>query len=111
LRATPANSAFSPARLWAALVTIFVLFAVFTMRGSAHGRAFVATLLTFAFLLAVMLLFAARDIPHRFAALAGPSSGWLLGVISFLFSWFTLSVPTPHLSRAWAPSPHSSFFH
>jgi len=69
--------------LWAALVTIFVLFAVFTMRGSAHGRAFVATLLTFAFLLAVMLLFAARDIPHRFAALAGPSSGWLLGVISF----------------------------
>jgi membrane protease YdiL (CAAX protease family) len=70
--------------LWVVLVAVFVLFAVITMHGSTHGRAFVATLLTFAFLLAIVLLFAARDIPDRIAALAGPSSGWLLGVIIFL---------------------------
>jgi membrane protease YdiL (CAAX protease family) len=67
--------------LWAALVVIFIFVAIFGLHGAAHGRAFVATLLTFAFLLAVMLLFAARDIPDRIAAVAGPSSGWLLGVI------------------------------
>ena len=85
--------------LWSALVAIFILFAVFTMHGSAHGRAFVATILAFSFLLAVMLLFAARIIPDRIAAIAGPASGWLLAVILFLFSWFTLSAPAPHPLR------------
>jgi membrane protease YdiL (CAAX protease family) len=70
------------------------------MHGSAHGRAFVATLLTFAFLLAVMLLFAARDFPDRIAALAGPSSGWLLGVIIFfIFLVYALGTSTASFAR------------
>jgi membrane protease YdiL (CAAX protease family) len=86
--------------LWVVLVAILILFAVFTMHGSAHGRAFVATLLTFAFLLAVMLLFAARDFPDRIAALAGPSSGWLLGVIIFfIFLVYALGTSTASFAR------------
>jgi membrane protease YdiL (CAAX protease family) len=86
--------------LWVVLVAILILFAVFTMHGSAHGRAFVATLLTFAFLLAVMLLFAARDFPDRIAALAGPSSGWLLGVvIFFIFLVYALGTGVASFAR------------
>ena len=86
--------------LWVVLVAIFVLFAVFTMHGSAHGRAFVATLLTFAFLLSVMLLFAARDIPDRVATLAGPGSGWLLGlIIFFIFLIYALGAGVASFAR------------
>ncbi len=86
--------------LWVVLVAILILFAVFTMHGSAHGRAFVATLLTFAFLLAMMLLFAAREFPDRIAALAGPSSGWLLGVvIFFIFLVYALGTGVASFAR------------
>ena len=86
--------------LWSALVVIFILVAVFTLHGSAHGRAFIATTLTFSFFLAVMLLFAARDIPDRIAALVGPSSGWLLGVIIFLiFLVYALGTGTASFAR------------
>jgi len=70
------------------------------MHGSAHGRAFVATLLTFAFLLAVMLLFAARDIPDRIATLAGPGSGWLLSlIIFFIFLVYALGAGGASFAR------------
>jgi len=86
--------------LWSALVVIFILVAVFTLHGSAHGRAFIATTLTFSFFLAVMLLFAARDIPDRLTALVGPSSGWLLGVIIFLiFLVYALGTGTASFAR------------
>ena len=86
--------------LWAALVVTFILVAVFTMHGSAYGRAFVATVLTFAFLLAVMLLFAARNLPDRIALLAGPSSAWLLGVIIFfIFLVYALGTGTASFAR------------
>ena len=79
---------------------MFALVAVFTMHAAAHGRAFIATILTFAFLLAVMLLSAARDIPDRIAALAGPSSGWLLGVIIFfIFLLYALGTGTASFAR------------
>jgi len=69
--------------LWSTLVVIFILVAVFNLHGSAHGRAFIATIVTFSFFLAGMLLFAARNLPDGVTAIAGPSSGWLLGVIIF----------------------------
>jgi membrane protease YdiL (CAAX protease family) len=70
--------------LWALLVAIFLVVAAVSGYGWSGGRSFVATVLTFAFLLAVMLLFAARDFADRVAAVAGPGAGWLLGVILFL---------------------------
>jgi membrane protease YdiL (CAAX protease family) len=86
--------------LWAALVVIFVLVALFTMHAAAHGRAFMATILTFSFFLAVMLLFAARNLPDRIAALAGPSSGWLLGVIIFfIFLVYALGTGVASFAR------------
>ena len=86
--------------LWCALVLFFTVFAVFTTHGSPHGRAFVATVLTFAFLLAGMLLFAARDFVERIAALAGPSSAWLLGVILFfIFLVYALGTGSASLIR------------
>jgi membrane protease YdiL (CAAX protease family) len=86
--------------LWAALVVIFVLVALFTMHAAAHGRAFMATILTFSFFLAVMLLFAARNLPDRIAALAGPSSGWLLGVIIFfIFLVYALGTGVASFTR------------
>jgi membrane protease YdiL (CAAX protease family) len=86
--------------LWATLVAFFTLFALFAAHDYSHGRAFVATVLTFAFLLVVMLLFAARDIPDRIAALAGPSSGWLLGVIIlFIFLVYALGTGTASFAR------------
>jgi membrane protease YdiL (CAAX protease family) len=86
--------------LWVVLIAIFILVAVFALHGPDHGRAFVATVLTFAFLLAVMLLFAARDIPDRIAALAGPSSGWMLGVIIFfIFLLYAIGTGTASFVR------------
>jgi len=86
--------------VWGSLVAIFVLFAVFTMHGSAHGRAFIATILAFAFLLAVMLLSAARNVPDRIAAIAGPASGWLLAVtLFFIFLVYALGTGTASFAR------------
>jgi uncharacterized protein len=86
--------------LWAALVVIFIVVAIFGLHGAAHGRAFVATLLSFAFLLALMLLFAARNIPDRIAAMAGPASGWLLGVIVFfIFLVYALGTGVASFAR------------
>jgi uncharacterized protein len=71
--------------LWATLAGIFFFLARFTQHGLAYGtRAFVATILAFSFFLLMMLLFAAREVPERISALAGPGSGWILGVILFL---------------------------
>jgi membrane protease YdiL (CAAX protease family) len=49
------------------------------------GRAFAATLTTFAFLLLVTLLFAARGVAEGVAAKLGPGGGVLLGACVFLF--------------------------
>ena len=85
--------------LWSALVVIFTLVAVFTLH-DAHGRAFVATALTFAVFLAGMLLFAARNLPDRIAAIAGPASGWLLAVILFfIFLVYALGTGTASFAR------------
>jgi membrane protease YdiL (CAAX protease family) len=89
----------SAVALWATLVVIFIFLAVFTMHGSAYGRAFVAAVLAFALLLAVMLLFAARNIPDRISTLVGPASGWLLGVILF-FSFLVYAFGTGTVSFA-----------
>src|SRR5262249_2673689 len=84
--------------VWAAVVLVFLLVAVFSGQTS-HGRAFVATVITFALLLAGMLLFAARDFPERISAL-GPASGWVLGVaLFFIFLIYTLSTATASLTR------------
>jgi len=87
--------------LWATLVTIFFIFARFATHGLAYGsRAFVATILSFSLLLLVMLLFAARDIPERVSAIAGPDSGWLLGVIGFcIFLVYALGTGTASFAR------------
>jgi uncharacterized protein len=87
--------------LWAALVAIFLLVAQFSGHGySGGGRSFVATSLTFAFLLVVMLLFASRDFSDGVAALAGPGAGWLLGVILFfIFLIYALGTGTASLAR------------
>ena len=86
--------------LWSALIVFFTTFAFFATPAYPHGRAFVATVLAFAFLLAGMLLFAARDLPERISALAGPGAGWLLGIILFfIFLVYVLGTGTASLSR------------
>lgn len=87
--------------LWAVLVVIFILFALVTPHNSVIAtHSFVATVLTFAFFLVVMLLFAARDFADRLAALAGPASGWLLGVILFfIFLIYALGTGSASLTR------------
>ncbi len=87
--------------LWAVLVAIFVLVAQFSGHGHWRGtRSFAVTVFTFAFLLAAMLLFAARGFTDRVAAFAGPSTGWLLGVALFLiFLIYSLGTGTASLSR------------
>src|ERR1700751_1158700 len=49
------------------------------------GQAFAATLTTFAFLLLVTLLLAARGVADGIAAKFGPGGGMFLGVCVFLF--------------------------
>ena len=91
---------FATLALWSALVVIFIPVAVFTLHGSAHGRAFIATILTFSFFLAVMLLFAARNVPDRIATVAGPASGWILAVILFfIFLVYALGTGTASFAR------------
>jgi membrane protease YdiL (CAAX protease family) len=87
--------------LWSTLVAVFVFFAIFTDgRSSYGGRSFLATILAFAFLLAGMLLFATRDIPDRISAIAGPASGWLLGVILFfIFLVYAVGTGTASFGR------------
>jgi membrane protease YdiL (CAAX protease family) len=87
--------------LWAILAIIFFIFARFATYGLAYGsRAFVATILTFSFLLLLMLLFAASDIPDRISALAGPGSAWLLGLILFfIFLIYALGTGTASFAR------------
>ncbi len=47
-----------------------------------------------------MLLFGARDLPERMAAIAGPSSGWLLGVIIFfIFLVYALGTGAASFAR------------
>lgn len=87
--------------LWAVLVAVFLVVAQFSGHGYSNGgRAFVATSLTFAFLLVLMLLFAAWDFADRFAALTGPGAGWLLGVLLFfIFLVYALGTGTASFTR------------
>jgi len=83
------------------LLATFILFVPFSAHGHwTGGRSFAATLLAFSFLLAVMLLFAARDFCDRVAAIAGPGAGWLLGVvIFFLFQIYAIGTSTASFAR------------
>jgi membrane protease YdiL (CAAX protease family) len=87
--------------LWAVLVVIFILFALVTSHNAVIAtRSFVATILAFAFLLAVMLLFAARGFPDRLTTFAGPGSAWFLGVILFsIFLVYALGTGAASLTR------------
>lgn len=87
--------------LWAVLVAMFILFAQFTGHGYwTGGRSFLVTVLAFALLLAVMLLFAARDFSDRVATLGGPGAGWLLGVaIFFIFLIYALGTGSASFAR------------
>jgi len=94
--------AFFPALgLWAVLVAIFIVIAFFSGYGYSNGgRSFIATVLTFALLLVVMLLFAARNFAERVAAVAGPGAAWLLGLILFfIFLIYALGTGFASLNR------------
>jgi uncharacterized protein len=67
--------------LWAGLCLAAALYATWHGYG---GRAFAATLTTFAFYLLVMLLFAARGVPEKLATRFGPGGGVALGAAAFL---------------------------
>jgi membrane protease YdiL (CAAX protease family) len=67
--------------LWAALTLTGALYATWLGYG---GRGFSATLTAFAFFFLVMLLFAARGVPERFAARLHAGSGFVLGVAVLL---------------------------
>jgi uncharacterized protein len=87
--------------LWAVLVAIFIAVAHFSGYGFSNGgRSFLATLLTLAFLLLIMLLFAAKDFAERIAAIAGPAAAWLLGVmLFFIFLIYALGTGSASLWR------------
>jgi len=72
--------------------TVLGIWAVFCLGGGLYaswqgygGRALSATLGTFAFLLLVTLMFAARGVAEGMAAKLGPVSGLFLGACVFLF--------------------------
>jgi CAAX protease family protein len=72
--------------------TVLGIWAAFCLGGAIYaswqgygGRAFAATLTTFAFLLLVTLLLAARGVAEGIAAKFGPGGGMLLGTWVFLF--------------------------
>lgn len=67
--------------LWAVLCLTGTFYAVWHGYG---GRAFAATLTSFAFYLLVMLLFAARGVADKFAARFGSGGGIALGAAAFL---------------------------
>ena len=68
--------------IWAVVCLGGALFASWQGYG---GRAFAATLTTFAFLLLVTLLLAARGVAEGIAARFGPGGGMFLGAAVFLF--------------------------
>jgi uncharacterized protein len=67
--------------LWAVMTLTGALFSAWLGYG---GRAFAATLTTFAFFFLMLLLFAARGLDSSLAARFGASSGYLLGAAVFL---------------------------
>lgn len=67
--------------IWACLCLGGALYATWQGYG---GRAFAATMATFAVLLLVMLVVAARGAAERFAGKAGTASGFLLGALAFV---------------------------
>jgi CAAX protease family protein len=83
-----ANGEMRQLNVWAAL-GIWMAFcfggAVFASWQGYGGRAFAATLTTFASLLLVTLLFAARGVTEGIAAKLGPGGGLLVGACTFLF--------------------------
>lgn len=65
------------------------------------GRAFAATLTTFALLLLVMLLFTARGVSDTLARRMGPTAGFLLGACLFLtYTGYILGAGAFTLARA-----------
>jgi uncharacterized protein len=65
------------------------------------GRAFAATLTTFAILLLGMLLFAARGVSENMASSMGPTAGFLLGTCMFLtYIVYLLGTGTFAVARA-----------
>ncbi|HXY00241.1 MAG TPA: type II CAAX endopeptidase family protein [Candidatus Limnocylindrales bacterium] len=73
--------------VWAALgiwAVVCVGGALYASWQGYGGRAFAATLTTFAFLLLVTLLLAARGVAERIASRFGPGGGLFLGAIVFL---------------------------
>jgi len=86
--------------IWAVVCLGGALFASWQGYG---GRAFATTLTTFAFLLLVTLLLAARDVADGIASRFGPGGGLFLGVCVFLFYLlYLLGTGTFQISRAGA---------
>lgn len=86
--------------IWAAMCLSAALFASWQGYG---GRPFAATVTTFAFLLLVTILLAARGVSEGFAMRFGPGGGMLLGACAFLFyAIYLLGTGTFLLERALA---------
>ena len=81
LSATRQLGPFATLGVWAALCFVGGLYASWHGYG---GREFAATLTTFAFYFAVLLLFAARGVPEFLGARLGAGSGYLLGMAVIL---------------------------
>jgi uncharacterized protein len=94
-------SAFPLLALALVLTFVLALFAATTGHGYSYAeRSFVVTLIVFACLLSIMLLFAATGITERFASLAGPGSAWLLSLLVFLlYLVYVLGTGTASLLR------------
>ena len=98
----PATRQLSAAPLALALILTIVLaiFASTSGNGWHADRLFLATLVVFASLLSIMLLFAARGVAERFSALAGPGGSWLLTLmLFFLFLVYVLGAGAASLWR------------
>lgn len=82
--------------LWAILLGALAAFALISGNAQGFGgRALLSALLAFSLFLAAMLLFAAQGVTERFAAVAGPGAGWLLGLFAlFVFLLYAFGTGT-----------------
>jgi membrane protease YdiL (CAAX protease family) len=85
--------------VWGALSAVFIGFALLE-KPIVGGQSFAITAVCWILFLGIVLVFAAKDVLRRVAAVGGSSAGWLLGVVLFLsFLLYAIGTGTASILR------------